>query len=58
MTIAQIYPLDEFKRISVRMSWESKHNFVTIDLSSEKCMGKYRMNFNMFFIPETSNVER
>ena len=44
--------LDEFKRFCNRC-WETKHNFVTIDLSSEKCMGKYRMNFNYFYIPET-----
>ena len=44
--------LDEFKRFC-RKCWETKHNFVTIDLSSEKCAGKYRMNFNYFYVPES-----
>ena len=44
--------LEEFKSFC-RKCWESKHNFVTIDLSSEKCMGKYRMNFNMFYVPDS-----
>ena len=43
--------LGEFKNFC-KKCWESKHNFVTIDLSSEKYNGKYRMNFNMFYIPE------
>ncbi len=33
-----------------RKCWESRHNFVTIDLSSDKNMGKYCMNFNMIYI--------
>ena len=41
--------LVEFK-LFCRKCWESKHNFVTIDLSSEKYNGKYRCNFNMFYI--------
>ena len=44
--------LDEFKRFCKRC-WEKKHDFVTIDLSSEKHSGKYRYNFNLFYIPET-----
>ena len=44
--------LEEFKSFC-RKCWKSKHNFVTIDLSSEKCMGKYRMNLNMFYIPDS-----
>ena len=44
--------LDEFKRFC-KQCWEKKHNFVVIDLSSEKRSGKYRCNFNMFYIPET-----
>ena len=44
--------LDEFKRFCHK-SWKDKHNFVTIDLSSEKYNGKYRMNFNLFYIPSS-----
>ena len=44
--------LDKFKQFCSKC-WETKHNFVTIDLSSEKYMGKFRMNFNMFYIPQT-----
>ncbi len=44
--------LEEFKRFC-KSCWMHKHNFVTIDLSSEKSMGKYRMNFDMFYIPNT-----
>ena len=58
----QIYLLMRLRSFC-KSCWHHKHNFVTIDLSSERCRGKYRMNFNMFYIPETlrsstSNVER
>ncbi len=41
----------EFKSFC-RKCWVSKHNFATIDLSSDKKNGKYRMNFNMFYLTE------
>ena len=44
-------PLEEFKRFC-NSCWETKHNFVTIDLSSEKNYGKYRRNFRLFYIPD------
>ncbi len=43
---------EEFKTFC-RKCWESKHNFVAIDLSSEKHMGKYRLNLQTIYIPET-----
>ena len=44
-------PLEEFKQFC-KKCWKSKHNFVTIDLTSEKYNGKYRCNLNMFYISE------
>ena len=43
--------LKEFKTFC-RKVWDSgKHNFVTIDLTSEKLNGKYRKNFDCFYLP-------
>ena len=43
--------LDEFKAFC-RKVWKSdKHNFVTIDLTSEKLNGKYRKNLDCFYLP-------
>ena len=43
--------LKEFKTFC-RDSWSSgKHNFVTIDLTSEKLNGKYRKNLDCFYLP-------
>ena len=42
----------EFKQFC-KLCWETKHNFVVIDLTSHKFNGKYRCNFNKFYIPET-----
>ncbi len=44
--------LEEFKSFC-KKCWVIKHNFATIDLTSEKNKRKYRMNFNMRYIPET-----
>ena len=43
-------PLDEFKKFC-RKVWEARHNFVTIDLTSEKLQGKYRKNLDCFYLP-------
>lgn len=42
----------EFKSFC-KTCWETKHNFVVIDLTSQKLEGKYRCNFDVFYIPET-----
>ena len=43
--------LNEFKSFC-RDSWNSgKHNFVTIDLTSDKLNGKYRKNLDCFYFP-------
>ena len=43
--------LKEF-RTFCRKVWDSgKHNFVTIDLTSEKLNGKYRKNLDCFYLP-------
>ena len=42
--------LDEFKKFC-RKLWEVRHNFVTIDLTSEKLNGKYRKNLDCFYLP-------
>ncbi len=44
--------LDEFKDFC-NSCWQHKHGFAILDLSSMKHKGKYRKNFNMFYIPET-----
>lgn len=43
--------LNEFKSFC-RDSWNGgKHNFVTIDLTSDKVSGKYRNNLDRFYLP-------
>jgi len=42
----------EFKSLCSKC-WEEKHGFLVIDLSSEKCNGKFRKGFNHFYIPNT-----
>ena len=41
---------DEFKDFCKKV-WKIKHNFVTIDLTSGKMNGKYRRNFDCFYLP-------
>ena len=42
--------LDEFKKFCRKVR-EVRHNFVTIDLTSEKLQGKYRKNLDCFYLP-------
>ena len=42
--------LNEFKNFCLQV-WSREHNFVVIDLTSEKGKGKYRKNFDTFYIP-------
>ena len=42
--------LTEFKSFC-RKVWSTDHHFVVIDLTSEKGKGKYRKNFDTFYIP-------
>ena len=46
--------LEEFKRFCQTVWRADKHNFVTIDLSSQKLNGKYRENFDRFYLPSTN----
>lgn len=41
---------EDFKMLC-KKAWEQPHGFVTIDLSSNKCDGKYRCGLDEFFIP-------
>ena len=43
---------DEFRKICKRC-WDIPHKFLVIDLTSDKCHGKYRCGFDEFYIPET-----
>ena len=43
--------LDEFKRFCRKVWSTAPHQFVTIDLSSEKLEGKYRENLDTFYLP-------
>ena len=46
--------MDEFKSFC-HDSWAADtYNFITIDLSSSKNNGKYRMNFDTFYFPEST----
>ena len=45
-------PLDEFKKFCSSVWSTIGHNAVVIDLTSDKTTGKYRMNFDMFYIPK------
>jgi hypothetical protein len=40
---------DEFRSLCKR-AWSQPHGFVTIDLTSDKHNGKYRVRFNFFYI--------
>ena len=42
--------LDEFKSFCQKV-WHSNHHFVVIDLTSGVRKGKYRKNFDMFYLP-------
>ena len=44
----QIYPLRNSES-SVQTVWEGKHNFITIDLTSNRCNGQYRKNILFIF---------
>ena len=44
-------PLGEFRNLCKQV-WGTKHNFVTIDLTSNIDNGKYRKNLNTFYIPD------
>jgi hypothetical protein len=41
---------DEFKEFCKKV-WKTKHNFVTIDLTSRAANGKYRKNLDCFYLP-------
>ncbi len=41
---------EEFKSFC-RKVWATRHNFVTIDLTSGKLAGKYRQNLDCFYLP-------
>ena len=43
--------IEEFKKFCRNVWSEGKHNFVTIDLTSEKLNGKYRKNLDCFYLP-------
>lgn len=45
-------PKEEFRHLC-KASWEMPHGFVVIDLSSNKCNGKYRSGFDRFYMPKT-----
>ena len=45
--------LDEFKNFCHQV-WSTAHNFVVIDLTSEKWNGKYRKNLDTFYFPATN----
>ena len=47
--------IDEFKKFCRRVWDAAKHNFVTIDLTSEKLNGKYRKNLDCFYLPGIYN---
>ena len=42
--------LNEFKNFCKKV-WSVSHNFVVIDLTSEKWNGKYRKNLDTFYFP-------
>ena len=48
-------PYDEFKKLCDDV-WSTKHNFITIDLTSSLLNGKYRKNLNEFYFPENLKV--
>ena len=44
-------PFQEFKEFCQSV-WEGKHNFITIDLTSNRFNGKYRKNLDTFYLPK------
>ena len=48
--------IEEFKKFCRRVWDTAKHNFVTIDLTTEKMNGKYRKNLDCFYLPCIYNV--
>ena len=42
---------DEFKQFC-EIVWSTKHNFITIDLTSTPLYGKYRKNLNTIYVPK------
>ena len=46
-------PFETFKDFCTSVWDESKHNFVTIDLTRPSYCGKYRKNLNDYWIPDT-----
>ena len=44
-------PYEEFKQFCEDV-WSTKHNFITIDLTSDRLNGKYRKNLNTFYLPK------
>ena len=47
---------EQFKKLCKR-AWSKPHNFVVIDLTSQKHSGKYRSGFDDFYIIEYMNTE-
>ena len=41
---------EEFRQLC-KTAWKKQHGFVIIDLSSKKTIGKYRSEFDEFYIP-------
>ena len=44
-------PIEEFQSFCNKV-WETKHNFITIDLTSSKRNGKFRKNLDTFYLPK------
>ena len=44
---------EEFKKFCRNVWSGGKHNFITIDLTSDKMNGKYRKNLDSFYLPST-----
>ena len=44
-------PYEEFKQFCEDV-WSTKHNFITIDLTSDRLNGKYRRNLDTFYLPK------
>ena len=45
-------PIEEFRELCTKV-WKNKHNFVTIDLTTDYDKGKFRQNFQTFYIPDS-----
>ena len=43
--------IDEFKTFCRNVWGAAKHNFVTLDLTSNKLNGKYRKKLDCFYLP-------